>query len=210
MLRVSRIQAARTSFAAGNHLCVTGRTAPHVAPAPVSILSRGLANAAPERMTMSLEDYQLKARSVNTKSYFAGVPLAIGGMMSSSYFTAVTFPEIYDPSIVPTPVAVPGVGELDPMFLSALGSSAVMMCSYAVGVSLFRRTWRLLNSDTARQMDLRREDLATRVYKMRAKTEVESLSDDFYGTSIRNPATYRQWLRTQRAKRKADAKYNAK
>lgn len=176
--------------------------------APVAVPVRGFASLSPataERITMSLEEYDRQARRLRYMSYAAGIPVAGAGVFSSSFYTATNFPEIFDPTVPPTPLDILGT-PMDPMFIAVLGSSTFMFFSFFMGVSLFKRTWRLFNSARAHQMDLRQQDLAIRVQKSRTKVEMEKMSDDYYGSSIRNSASYRQWLKSQRARRKAEEK----
>lgn len=198
--------AARSTTSAIAVNALAARSVSPIAVRQVRRFSSNTASNVQERITMSLADYTTLSRRIKNLSYLAGIPAAGAGVIATSYLTAKNFPEIYDPKVPPPPVEIVTGFFLDPIFCAVLASSTFMVVSFFVGMNMFRSSWRLFNSAKARQMDMRKHDLAMRVYKSRTKVEVEKMADDFYGSSIRDTASYRQWLKSQRARRKAEEK----
>ncbi|KAK3728840.1 hypothetical protein QZH41_007644 [Actinostola sp. cb2023] len=98
---------------------------------------------------------------------------------------------------------------MDPLIFCGLCGVASAGVGYVVGSALFRSLWKIFNKDTAMKMEMREVDYLERISSKRAAS-FSKFEDDYYGESIKTLSDYRQWLREQEKKRKANEKFEKK
>jgi len=157
----------------------------------------------PQQFEISFEEYIKLKNSVRTKQRVAGMPFALLGLGTSSVVSAYMFPEMFDA----TPENVQLIMGLDPLVFCGICGVVSAGAGYAVGTQLFKTLWKVLNGNQARVLLEREKDFLERIQKARFAS-FSKFEDDYYGESIKNLSDYRQWLRTQQKKAKADQKFS--
>ena len=159
----------------------------------------------PGQFSISFKEYRSIRKRMKWRDMGVGM---LGGVLSMYGFIGM-FIHYYPDMFTMSPEEIKPIFGLDPIIVLGIGG----ICSFLIGYLFVNHgssaVWRRIRPELSKQVTQRDRDFMQRVAAYRFKgTTQQWWEDDYHGDKINTVSDYRQWIRNQQQKAKAENKFS--
>ena len=154
---------------------------------------------------MSFKEYRSIRKRMKWRDMGVGM---LGGVLSMYGFIGM-FIHYYPDLFTMSPEEIKPIFGLDPIIVLGVGGVSSLLIGYLAMNHGSSAVWRLIKPELSKQLSQRDRDFMRRVAAYRFKgTTQQSWEDDYHGEKINTVSDYRQWIRKQQQKARAEKKFS--